>query len=311
MKYCRGCGAEVEDNVVICPEKCGVGFEPTRPPKALSKDDLATVGAVVWNRLWRKHLLFIFGEFSVLMVVGVVSLLLAYVGAVGQLKTELVKRVGKEVEKPEIQAAVREGVKDYATDLLGREVQPSIDAFKKELRAKMDQLTEAVEKFKKDSEGNVAEVRETTRFALLVAKALSDDRKALDGLREIRDGTNYPFNAMAGDAVINVNARAGIERFETMRLQAIEAPIENPDTASVQEYADAAVKPSTPMDRIFLYRRFNGQGRFPLEVRLKFLREALEHEISVRASEEIVRLMDEHAKLRVNVSEWRDLCSLA
>lgn len=52
--FCKNCGAEIDDNAVVCP-KCGVAVNETPAPAPASSNDAPSIGFAILSFLYKEY----------------------------------------------------------------------------------------------------------------------------------------------------------------------------------------------------------------------------------------------------------------
>ena len=142
MKYCQTCGKAVEDNNIVCPDAHCRGHLSSTPREenALSEQQFDAVTRNVWRRIWKKHLLFIFGEFSLFMVIGLVGLLDIYREASSKVGQLVVARIEREFQSERIRATVSEVASSQAKETINSQILPEVSKFEDQVGKELSQV---------------------------------------------------------------------------------------------------------------------------------------------------------------------------
>jgi hypothetical protein len=144
MKYCETCGKAVADDNIICPDPQCHGHLRTTPKEkiSVSHQEISTITDHVWKRIWKKHLLLIFGEFSVLMLIGLLGLLDIYEKASNKVQSVIVTTITNEFQTDRIHAAVSEVASNEARGLLIAQVMPEVTNFEGQVGFRLQQIND-------------------------------------------------------------------------------------------------------------------------------------------------------------------------
>jgi hypothetical protein len=202
VKKCPACGAREEDDLLVVYPACGAAYDEESSPSPV---EIAALENRILKRLTRKVATFIFGGFSVLTVVSVVTLVWQFrtlwSAGMSRLETVLNKRIDAEFKTERIQNTVTKVAEKQAASLLRDAVQPKIDSFDAFLRS----LTEQNKANFDAINGELAILRERNRLMQLYDRAVNEaDRKALEELMKIQDEPTNPLAALAGSLVLQV-----------------------------------------------------------------------------------------------------------
>lgn len=201
MKYCQTCGKPAEDNNIICPDpQCRGHLGPSPAERTvLSKHEIHTITNHVWKRIWKKHILFIFGEFSLLMLIGLIGLYDIYHKASNEVKSVIVTNVVNEFKTDRIRATVSEVASNQANETITTQIRPEVDKFEKNVGEELGQITDLTT----NAVSTVKRLEGQSEFLSVLLKAINDDRVAFDQLRKWASDVNYPFHDLANSAIGN------------------------------------------------------------------------------------------------------------
>jgi hypothetical protein len=128
MKYCQSCGKRAVDNDIICPDPQCRGHLDLHPPvpTPTSAYDVEEITRRIWNRIWKKHLLVIFGEFSLLMAIGLFGLYGTYLQASSEVKKLIIAKIDGEFKTERIRTTISDVAAERAGSILEQEVRPAV-----------------------------------------------------------------------------------------------------------------------------------------------------------------------------------------
>jgi hypothetical protein len=142
MRYCQTCGKPAKDDELLCPDpSCKGSLGPLRPQGKISEQEITRISDEVWTRTWKKHLGWIFGELSVLAVIGFIGVWAAYRSATVELSKLMVDKINSEFKTERIRATVSEVASNEARALLISEIQPEVTQFENEINTQINQVT--------------------------------------------------------------------------------------------------------------------------------------------------------------------------
>jgi hypothetical protein len=140
MKYCNTCRKPADDQDIVCPT-CRGHLANQLPTNAdLNDAELERLAAVVWKKTWKKHVLLVFGELSVLMFLGLWGLKDVYNAGVKQTQKIIATRINNEFKTEAIHKTVTEVASTEAKHLLIGEILPQVTNFEKHVASKVDEV---------------------------------------------------------------------------------------------------------------------------------------------------------------------------
>ena len=144
MKYCESCGKAVADDNIVCPDPQCHGHLRTTPKEknTISHQEISTITDHVWKRIWKKHLLLIFGEFSVLALIGFFGLLDIYEKASNKVQSTIVTTITNEFQTDRIHATVSDVASNEARGLLIAQVMPEVTNFEGQVGLRLQQIND-------------------------------------------------------------------------------------------------------------------------------------------------------------------------
>ena len=144
MKYCESCGKAVADDNIICPDPQCHGHLRTTPKEKItvSYQEISTITDHVWRRIWKKHLLLIFGEFSVLMLLGLLGLFDIYEKASNKVQSVIVTTITNEFQTDRIHATVSDVASNEAKGILITQVMPEVTNFESQVGLRLQQIND-------------------------------------------------------------------------------------------------------------------------------------------------------------------------
>jgi hypothetical protein len=144
MKYCESCGKAVADDNIVCPDPQCHGHLRTTPKEKItvSHQEISTITDHVWKKIWKKHLLLIFGEFSVLALIGFFGLLDIYEKASNKVQTTIVTTITNEFQTDRIHATVSDVASNEARGLLIAQVMPEVTNFEGQVGLRLQQIND-------------------------------------------------------------------------------------------------------------------------------------------------------------------------
>ena len=235
-RKCKSCSHVVtDDRLVACPS-CGgdLGHEGNSIP-ALSPDQEKHL----LRSLWRRHWTFLFGGFSVLTVVSVVTLALslstAYKIGMQHVESNVVARVDLEFQQEAIRSTISSVASNQASELLISSIQPTIEDFKAETQDKLDDIyrfrdevstvtsnvidirdnlttiTQEIMSVLVPIQDATADTQLTQDFLLLTTRAQAYDRLSFTQLMSYAQGTS-DYAVIAGAVVAAVSETLKLDR---------------------------------------------------------------------------------------------------
>jgi hypothetical protein len=144
MKYCESCGKAVADDNIICPDPQCHGHLRTTPKEKItvSHQEISTITDHVWKRIWKKHLLLIFGEFSVLMLIGLLGLFDIYEKASNKVQSVIVTTITNEFQTDRIHATVSDVASNEAKAILIVQVMPEVTNFEGQVSSRLAEIND-------------------------------------------------------------------------------------------------------------------------------------------------------------------------
>jgi hypothetical protein len=194
MKFCQTCGKAVEDDNIVCPDpKCHGPLRSTPPVKGISPEDLDAITKHVWSQLWKKHIYFITGEFSILMLIGLFGLVAVYHQATNEVKQLIVAKIDAEFKTERIRQTVSDVAANQAKELMLSQIQPEVQKFEAQVSTQLGEVTTMTT----NAASAVSRVDEQAAFLSVLTAALCGKRSAYDDLTKIALDKNSPFQTSA------------------------------------------------------------------------------------------------------------------
>lgn len=145
MKWCETCGKAVDDDNIVCPDPHCRGHLRTTPKEKdmVSQAEISRITHHVWRKIWKKHLLLIFGEFSVLALIGFFGLLDIYEKASNKIQGVIVTTITNEFQTDRIHTTVSDVASNEAKGLLIARVMPEVTNFEGQVGRRLAEINEA------------------------------------------------------------------------------------------------------------------------------------------------------------------------
>jgi hypothetical protein len=142
MKWCETCGKAANDDDIVCPDpKCRGHLGTTPKDKAaMSHEEISAITKHVWKKIWKKHLFLIFGEFSLLMLIGLLGLLDIYEKASDKVQNVIVTTITNEFQTDRIHATVSDVASNEAKGLLIAQVMPEVTNFEGQVSSRLAEI---------------------------------------------------------------------------------------------------------------------------------------------------------------------------
>jgi hypothetical protein len=144
MKWCETCGKAANDDDIICSAPQCRGHLSAKPKeKALiSHEEISAITHHVWKKIWKKHLFLIFGEFSLLMLIGLLGLFDIYEKASNKVQSLIVTTITNEFQTDRIHATVSDVASNEAKGLLIAQVMPEVTNFEGQVSLRLQQIND-------------------------------------------------------------------------------------------------------------------------------------------------------------------------
>jgi len=295
MKYCQSCGRRADDSDIVCPDPQCRGHLDLHPPvqTPTTAYDIEAISKQVWSRLWKKHIYFITGEFSILMLIGLLGLVEVY----HQVTKSVATKIDGEFKTERIRATVSEVASNQAGAMVTRQIQPEVDKFETQVAKQLSQVTDTTT----NAVAAIKQLQGQSEFLSVLLKADNDDRKAFDQLTAWAADTNYPFQELSMDAVNK------IEEGDVVKIQGItKSLIWNSDVvvsnlpfsaypmnyqylSQMRDRVDATSRSSL---RVKLMYELNGRNDFPKNDKMQFLMDVYKHDKSLNVVSYVGRIMN-------------------
>jgi hypothetical protein len=201
MRYCQSCGKRAADNDIVCSDPQCRGHLDSHPPTPtpMMVHDIDAIAKRVWSRLWKKHFLFIFGEFSILMLIGVIGLIWSYIGATMEVKQLIATKIDGEFKTERIRATIADVASERASNILQQQVQPAVKKLTNDIAAfsvKIDDLS----KTKEQQENEIGTLNRDLRHSETIESNLQNTiADAKQALKELNEQSDFITTVIAAD----------------------------------------------------------------------------------------------------------------
>jgi hypothetical protein len=144
MKWCEKCGKAADDDDIICSDpKCrGHLGTKTKEKASVSQEEISTITRHVWKKIWKKYMLLIFGEFSVLALIGLLELFDIYEKASNKVQNVIVTTITNEFKTDRIHAIISGVASNEAKGLLIAQVMPEVTNFEGQISSRLAEINE-------------------------------------------------------------------------------------------------------------------------------------------------------------------------
>jgi hypothetical protein len=130
-RKCTTCGVITEDDRLIACPGCGANFSSGEPDRNLLTPQQEKY---IVSKIWNKHWKFLFGGFSVLMIISVLLLVYAFVQAyrsgIDSIEKMLTTKIATEFEEPKIREVIEQVAKAEAQSVITNQINPTVEDFK-------------------------------------------------------------------------------------------------------------------------------------------------------------------------------------
>lgn len=221
-RRCNKCSEVVSDTRLVACPRCGGELYDynTSPPELTPEQEKKLL-----RSLWRRHWTFLFGGFSVLTVISVITLGLslkhAYKIGMSRVETNVISRIDAEFQQDRISQTVATVASNQAAAMLAANITPTIDSFRKEtqtqlaeMSAQRDQVraiatdvsemrnnlsiaTQKISSAIAPLQDSIISVRSDQEFLLLSTRAQAYDRNSYTQLIQYASGTG-DYSVVAG-----------------------------------------------------------------------------------------------------------------
>jgi hypothetical protein len=142
MKWCETCGKHADDADIICPDPRCRGHLGSAPKEkvVVSHEEISAITKHVWKKIWKKHLFLIFGEFSVLALIGLFGLLDIYEKASNKVQSTIVTTITNEFQTDRIHSTVSDVASNEAKVLLIAQVMPEVTNFEGQIGLRLAEI---------------------------------------------------------------------------------------------------------------------------------------------------------------------------
>jgi hypothetical protein len=302
-KICPKCRSPQSDPKLILCDKCHVSFiNDEHIAQYLDKDQINAIA----GRLVRLPL------FWALMLVSLILASVPVGSVLGRVFAKKIERATSEMTnlitqafgEPKIGIIISNVAATYATNVLIGQVGLSVSNFQAELNSKLIGVENALQTFQSNVASNLTQLNTLSEFGLALSRAANDDRNAFKIIIQGRESTNQTIRKLAHDAVTEIVQKLESEHALSWTWSITErfwrdSPVKLTN-ATMQELI-GLYSSSSAVTRMLLLRSIHGQERLPLRDRLDFIAAALNEEVSVRCAGEACQLINERAKLDLNI----------
>ena len=161
-----------------------------------------------------------------------------------------------------------------------------------------------LERLTAEASKNVAALKETTDFSLVLIRFQNDDRGAFDRLIQTAKSGKEPYKSLADQALVSYLNTGSIIGFSIGTNSLRNAP--NPfdvNTATIADYRER-IFDSTPETSIVILDALWDQARFTWHDRIELVIDVIRTTKSLRVLLDALRLVEKEARLKADAREW-------